>query len=407
MKTKEHIDREAKFGANNYNPLDIIVTKGQGVYVWDIDDKQYIDCLAGYSALNQGHCHPKIVTTMKEQLDKLTLTSRAFRNDQLGSFYKKLCEITKFEKVLPMNTGAEAVETAIKLARKWGYERKGVQKDKAEIIVCENNFHGRTTTIVGFSSDEHSKDGFGPFGSGFVMAEFGNAKSIEAAITKNTVAVLIEPIQGEGGIIIPEDGYLKKLRNICTENNVLLMLDEIQTGLGRTGKMFAYEHEQIRPDVLILGKALSGGVYPVSVVLADDKYMSVFTPSSHGSTYGGNPIAAAVGITALEVLEQERLAENSAILGNYLLQELRKIESSVIKDVRGIGLLVGIELNNHAGGARKYCEELIKHGLLCKESHENVIRLTPPLIITKKQIDTLISTLKKVLLDEYNFMKKS
>lgn len=397
MKTADHIDLEDKYGANNYNPLDVVIKKGQGVFVWDINGNKYLDCLAGYSALNQGHGHPKIINAVKEQLNKLTLTSRAFRNDQLGLFYDRVCRVAGFEKVLPMNTGVEAVETAIKLARKWGYEKKGIEKDNAEIIVCENNFHGRTTTVVGFSSDKKSKHGFGPFAPGFKMVKFGNVEAIRKVIGKNTAAVLIEPIQGEGGIIIPKDGYLRDLRKICTENDILFMLDEIQTGLGRTGKMFAYEHEHIRPDVLIIGKALSGGVYPVSAVLADDKHMSVFTPSSHGSTYGGNPIAAAVGIAALEVLEKEKLAENSACLGNYLLRGLRRIKSSIIKDIRGRGLLIGIELNQRAGGARQYCEKLMKIGLLCKESQKNVIRLTPPLIITKKQADLILKAFKKIL----------
>jgi len=396
MNITDYIHLENKYGANNYSPLDVVIKKGQGVFIWDINGKRYLDCLAGYSALNHGHCHPKIIRTIIKQLGRLTLTSRAFRNDQLGFFNKKVCQITGFKKVLPMNTGAEAVETAIKLARKWGYEKKGIEKNKAEIIVCENNFHGRTTTIVGFSSDSYSRDGFGPFTDSFIKVKFGEAKAVEENITRNTAAVLVEPIQGEGGIIIPEDGYLKRVRKICTENNVLLMLDEIQTGLGRTGKMFAYEHEHIKPDVLIIGKALSGGAYPISAVLADDKYMSVFTPGSHGSTYGGNPIAAAVGVSALEIIEEEKLVENSAYVGGYLLRKLKTINSPIIKNIRGRGLLIGIELHRRAGGARRYCEMLMDIGLLCKESHENVIRLTPPLIITKNEANTILDAFRKV-----------
>lgn len=400
MNTSDYIYLEQKYGVNNYSPLDVIIQKGQGAFVWDSNGRKYLDCLSGYSALNHGHCHPKIVRTMEEQLRKLTLTSRAFRNDQLCFFNEKVCTMTGFEKVLPMNTGAEAVETAIKLARKWGYEKKGIEKDKAEIIVCENNFHGRTTTVVGFSSDDCSRDGFGPYTDSFIRVRFDDAVALEEAITDETAAVLIEPIQGEGGIVIPREGYLKSIRTICTENNVLLMLDEIQTGLGRTGKMFAYEHEHIRPDVLIIGKALSGGVYPISAVLADDTYMSVFTPGSHGSTYGGNPIAAAVGVSALEVLEEEKLVENSASIGDYLLQELKTINNPFIEDIRGRGLLIGIELNQQAGGARKYCEKMMYLGLLCKESHENVIRLTPPLIITKKEAAWISDVVKKVFNNE-------
>jgi len=388
---------EQKYGANNYKPLDVVISKGKGVWVWDTEGNKYMDFLAAYSAVNQGHCHRKIISVAKEQIDMLTLTSRAFRNDKLGLFYEKICTMTGFEKCLPMNSGAEAVETAIKLARKWGYKKKQVENDKAEIIVAEGNFHGRTTTIVGFSSEEQYKDGFGPFTPGFKTVKFGDIEDLKNAINKNTVGILLEPAQGEGGIIFPGSGYLQAVRKLCDENNVLLMLDEIQSGLGRTGKLFCYEHDNIRPDVLILGKALSGGVYPVSAVLADDKYMNVFQPGDHGSTYGGNPVAAAVGLVALEVIEEENLVENSRVLGEYMMNELKKIKSDKIKEIRGQGLWIGVELKHEAGGARKYCEELMKLGLLCKETHEYVIRIAPPLVITKEEIDWALERIREVL----------
>ncbi len=397
MNIQKLINLEDKYGASNYKPLDVVIQKGKGVWVWDVAGNKYMDFLAAYSAVNQGHCHKKIITASKEQMDNLTLTSRAFRNDKLGLFYEKICQMSGFEKFLPMNSGAEAVETAIKLARKWGYQNKDIEKDKAEIIVCNNNFHGRTVTIVGFSTEEQYRDGFGPFTPGFKAVEFGDAEKIEKAITKNTVAVLMEPAQGEGGLIFTKSGALKKIRQICDDNNVLLMLDEIQSGLGRTGKLFAYEHDDIKPDVLIVGKALSGGVYPVSGVLADNQYMEVFKPGDHGSTYGGNPLAAAVGIAALEVIEEENLVENSATLGSYLISELKKIDSNIIKEIRGQGLWVGIELKQEVGGARKYCEELMDLGLLCKETHQHIIRLAPPLVITKEEIDWALERIKKVL----------
>ncbi len=397
MDKQNFVSLEEKFGANNYHPLDVVLTRGKGVWVWDVKGRKYMDFLASYSAVNQGHCHPKIIAAMKKQISRLTLTSRAFRNDKLGLFYKKICEMTGFEKCLPMNTGAEAVETAIKLARKWGYEKKKAAKNHAEIIVCENNFHGRTTAIISFSTEDLYKNNFGPFTQGFKVIDFGDVGALKKAITKNTVAFLVEPIQGEAGIIIPPHGYLKEVRRVCSKNNILLMLDEVQSGFGRTGKLFAFQHEKIKPDVLIVGKALSGGVYPVSAVLADSKFMDVFTPGSHGSTFGGNPAAAAVGLAAMEVIEEENLVENSKFFGEYLLAELKKIKSGIIQEIRGKGLWVGIELKKDVGGARKYCEQLMKLGLLCKETHENVIRLAPPLVITKPEVDLALDKLNKVL----------
>lgn len=397
MNSKDYIKLEDEYGAHNYKPLDVVISRGEGVWVWDTEGNKYMDFLAAYSAVNQGHCHPKIINAAKAQIDMLTLTSRAFRNDKLGLFYEKICTMTGFEKCLPMNSGAEAVETAIKLARKWGYKNKDVENDKAEILVAEGNFHGRTTTIVGFSSEDQYKDGFGPFTPGFKTVKFGDIEDLKNKINKNTVGILLEPAQGEGGIIFPGSGYLKAVRKLCDEENVLFMLDEIQSGLGRTGKLFCYEHDNIRPDVLIVGKALSGGVYPVSAVLANDKYMNVFNPGDHGSTYGGNPVAAAVGLAALEVIEEESLVENSRELGKYMMEELNKIESNKIKEIRGQGLWIGVELKHEAGGARKYCEELMKLGLLCKETHEHVIRIAPPLVITREEIDWALERIRKVL----------
>jgi len=403
MNSKNFIKLEDKYGAHNYKPLDVVISRGEGVWVWDTEGNKYMDFLAAYSAVNQGHCHKKIILAAKEQIEKLTLTSRAFRNDKLGLFYEKICTMTGFEKCLPMNSGAEAVETAIKLARKWGYEKKfkgkahSINSGQAEIIVAGGNFHGRTTTIVGFSSEEQYKDGFGPFTPGFRTVKFGDVEDLKKAINKNTVGILLEPAQGEGGIIFPGNGYLQEVRKVCNEENVLLMLDEIQSGLGRTGKLFCYEHDNIKPDVLIVGKALSGGVYPVSAVLADDKYMDVFSPGDHGSTYGGNPVAAAVGLAALEVIEEENLVDNSRVLGDYMMNELKKIKSDKIKEIRGQGLWIGVELREGAGGARIYCEELMKLGLLCKETHEHVIRIAPPLVITREEIDWALNKIKQVL----------
>ncbi len=392
--SKELIDIDNHYGAHNYHPLPIVISKAQGVWVWDVEGKKYMDMLSAYSALNQGHLHPKIVKTAKEQIEKLTLTSRAFFNDKLPLFLKKVCEFSGFEMALPMNTGAEAVETAIKMVRKWGYYKKGVEKYKAEIIAAENNFHGRTTTIISFSTEEQYKDGFGPFTPGFKIVPYGDSDAIEAAINENTVAILLEPIQGEGGIIIPPEGYLRKVKEIAKKNNVLFVLDEIQTGLGRTGKNFAYEWEGAKPDVIILGKALGGGVYPVSAVLSSREIMEVFNPGDHGSTFGGNPLGAAVGIVSLEVIEEENLAQRANELGNYFMEKLRTIKSPYIKDVRGRGLLIGIELTKPA---REFAEKLKDEGLLCKETHEYVLRFAPPLIITKEELDWAFNVVKKIL----------
>ncbi len=395
--TTEFIELEERFGAHNYHPLDVVIQRAAGVWVWDVDGNRYMDCLASYSAVNQGHCHPRIVAALADQAGRVALTSRAFRNDQLGLFYRELCELTGFARVLPMNTGAEAVETAIKAARKWAYTVKGVPADAAEILVFEHNFHGRTTTIVGFSSEEQYRSGFGPFTPGFRRLPYGDADAVAAALGPNTAAVLVEPIQGEGGIIVPPAGYLARLRELTREHGALLMLDEIQSGLGRTGKLFAYEHEGIRPDVVIVGKALSGGLYPVSAVLADDEVMGVFHPGDHGSTYGGNPVGAAVAREALRVLVEEGMVENSARLGADMIERLRAIDSPHVAEVRGRGLWIGIELTAAAGGARRFCEELQRRGLLCKETHENVIRIAPPLVITRDEVDWALERIEAVL----------
>lgn len=395
--TAELIELEERYGAHNYHPLDVVVARAEGVWVWDVEGNRYMDFLASYSAVNQGHCHPKIVAALVDQARKVTLTSRAFRNDQLGPFYRDLCELSGFARALPMNTGAEAVETAIKAARKWAYTRKGVPDGQAEILVFDQNFHGRTTTIVGFSSEEQYRGGFGPFTPGFRILPYGDAAAVERAIGPNTAAVLVEPIQGEAGIVMPPRGYLARLREITTAQNVLLIVDEIQSGLGRTGKMFAYEHEGIRPDVVIVGKALSGGTYPVSAILADDEVMGVFSPGDHGSTYGGNPLAAAVARAALAALVDEGMVENSARLGALMLDRLRAISSPHVAEVRGVGLWIGVVLRPEAGGARRFCEALKGEGLLCKETHEHVIRIAPPLVITEEQIDWAVARLEKVL----------
>ncbi len=395
--SEDFIALEERFGAHNYHPLDVVVQRAQGIWVWDVEGNKYMDFLAAYSAVNQGHCHPRIVAALVEQLGRVALTSRAFRNDQLGPFCRDLCRLTGFGRVLPMNSGAEAVETAIKAARKWAYTIKGVPDGQAEILVFDQNFHGRTTTIVGFSAEPQYRAGFGPFTPGFKILPFGDVEAVRAAITPNTAAVLVEPIQGEGGIIVPPTGYLQGLRELCTSNRVLLICDEIQSGLGRTGKLFAYQHEGIRPDAVVIGKALSGGVYPVSAFLADDAVMSVFHPGDHGSTYGGNPVAAAVARVALDVLVSEGLVENSARLGAYFLERIRAIASPHIELVRGRGLWIGIVLKKSAGGARRFCEALQREGLLCKETHENVIRIAPPLTITQAEIDWAFARLEKVL----------
>ncbi len=395
MTTKDFIEMEEKYGAHNYHPLDIVIERGEGVWVYDVDGKKYMDCLSAYSAVNQGHCHPRILKAMTEQAQKITLTSRAFRNDKLGSLYKQLCELCGTEMMLPMNSGAEAVETAIKAARKWGYKIKGVEADKAEIIVCKNNFHGRTTTIVGFSTEDQYKDGFGPFAPGFVEVPFDDLERLKKAVNKNTVAFMFEPIQGEGGILMPEENYLKHAQQLCKENNVLFIADEIQTGLGRTGKMFAYEHYVTdKPDMLIIGKALSGGFYPVSALLSSKEILGVFNPGDHGSTFGGNPLACAVAMEAINVIVDESLVEKSAELGDYLIGKLKTIDTNKIKTIRGKGLFIGIELHE---AARPYCEALKQDGLLCKETHENVIRLAPPLVIGKEEIDWAFDKVKKAL----------
>ena len=397
MDAKYYIDLENKLGAHNYQPLDVVLRRGEGIWVWDVEDNKYMDFLSAYSAINQGHSHPKIMQAMMEQLQRLSLTSRAFRNDQLGLFYKEICDLTNTHKVLPMNSGAEAVETVIKAVRKWGYKIKGVPHDQAEIIVCENNFHGRTISIIGFSTDERSRDGFGPFTPGFKIIPFGDAGALENAITPNTVAFLVEPIQGEAGVIIPRQGYLKEVKSICEANNVVAIFDEIQTGLGRTGKLFAEEHDGIEADVTLIGKALSGGFYPISAVLSNTEVLGVFMPGEHGSTFGGNPLACAVARMAIKVLIEEKMIENAASVGSYFLSQLKALKSPHIKEIRGKGLLIGIELFPEAGGGRRFCENLMKSGLLCKETHENVIRFAPPLIITKEDIDWAMEIIEPVL----------
>ena len=393
---RQLIALEGDFGANNYHPLDVVITRGEGIWVWDVEGNRYLDCLAAYSAVNQGHCHPRIVAALQEQAARLTLTSRAFRNDQLGPFYEAVATLTGYPRVLPMNTGAEAVETAIKMARKWAYTVKGVPDNEAEILVFSNNFHGRTTTIVGFSTDEQYQRGFGPFTPGFRALPFGDIDAVREALHPNVAAVLIEPIQGEAGIIIPPDGYLKALEAACREHGALLIVDEIQSGLGRTGRLFAFEHEGIHPDVVILGKALGGGCYPVSAVLAREDTMQVFEPGDHGSTFGGNPLGCAVAREALRVLTDERMVENSATQGERLLDHLRRINSPSLSEVRGRGLWVALELHASAGGARRYCEALQARGLLCKETHEHVIRIAPPLIITSEEVDWAAAAIREV-----------
>ena len=392
--SKEIIEITEEYGAHNYHPLDVVISKAEGVWVWDVEGKKYMDMLSAYSALNQGHCHPKIVGALKEQAEKLSLTSRAFHNDKLGFFLKKLTELCGMEMALPMNTGAEAVETALKMVRKWGYKIKGIPEYKGEIITCANNFHGRTITIISFSTEPQYKDGFGPFTPGFKTIPFGDIEAFRNAITENTIGILLEPIQGEGGIIVPPEGYLSEIRKITKEKGILMILDEIQTGLGRTGKMFAYEYEDAKPDVLILGKALGGGLYPVSAVVSSKEIMSVFKPGDHGSTFGGNPLASAVAIASLDVIVEENLPQRAFELGNYFTNELAKIKSKYIKEIRGKGLLIGIELTEPA---RKFCELLKNEGILAKETHEMVIRFAPPLIITKEEIDWALPKIKKIL----------
>jgi ornithine--oxo-acid transaminase len=393
-RSQELIALEEQFGAHNYHPLDVVIERAEGAWVYDVDGKRYLDCLAAYSAVNQGHCHPRILHVLMQQACKVTLTSRAFRNDQLPLLYEELHRLTGFDMALPMNSGAEAVETAVKAARKWGYKVKGIPEGKAEIIVCANNFHGRTVTIVSFSTDEQYRDGFGPFTPGFKIIPYGDAAALRAAITPNTCAFLVEPIQGEAGIIIPPAGFLSEAATLCRENNVLLMCDEIQSGLGRTGKLFACMHEDVRPDVLIVGKALSGGFYPVSAVLASKKVLGVFHPGDHGSTFGGNPLACAIAREALRVLIDEHLVEKSAELGTYFLGRLKTLRSHDLKEVRGLGLWIGIELHSPA---RPYCEALKEEGILCKETHDRVLRIAPPLTITREEIDWAFERIRRVI----------
>ncbi len=384
------IGLEEELGAHNYHPLDTVLERGEGVWVFDVEGKRYLDCLSAYSALNHGHLHPRIIKALREQSEKLTLTSRAFRNDKLSAFYQKICALSGAEMVLPMNTGAEAVETAIKAARKWGYLKKGISENKAEIIVCENNFHGRTTSIISFSTEEQYRKHFGPFTPGFVTVPYGNAQALEDAITPDTCAFLVEPIQGEAGVVVPPAGYLADVADICSRNNVLLLVDEIQTGLGRTGKLFAYEHEEVRPDAVIVGKALGGGVFPISAVLAKKEVLGVFQPGDHGSTFGGNPLACAVACAALDVLVEEKLIERSAELGGWFFEQLSGLTHESIREIRGKGLMIGIECTVPVRG---FCESLQSRGILCKETHSTVIRLTPPLIIEKEQLSWVLKEL--------------
>lgn len=397
MNASELIRLEEQYGARNYHPLDVVIDRGEGVWVSDVEGNRYLDCLSAYSALNQGHVHPAILAALIEQASKVTLTSRAFRNDQLPLFYKELSEMTGYEMSLPMNSGAEAVETAVKLARKWAYQVKGVPKHQAEIIVAAGNFHGRTTTVISFSTEPSYREFFGPFTPGFTPVPYGDLEAMEQAITPNTAAILIEPIQGEGGVIIPPPGYLRGIRELCDREKVLFIDDEIQTGLGRTGKLFAADHEGVRPDIIVIGKALSGGFYPISAVLADKPVMELFVPGEHGSTFGGNPLAAAVGRAALKVIRDEKLIENSAIQGEYFIEQLSEIPSRHIKEVRGRGLLIGVELKPEAGGARPFCEALKQEGILAKETHTHVIRFAPPLIIDRETINWALPKIRSVL----------
>ena len=397
MNTQDFISMEEKYGAHNYHPLDVVIERAEGVWVYDVEGKKYLDCLSAYSAVNQGHVHPQILQALLDQAKRVTLTSRAFRNDQLPLLYKELSEMTGYEMSLPMNSGAEAVETAVKLARKWAYQAKKVPRHQAEIIVAAGNFHGRTVTIVSFSTEPSYRDDFGPFTPGFVTVKYGDADAVAKAITPNTAAVLLEPIQGEAGVIIPPAGYLKKVAEICGKNNVLFMADEIQTGLARTGKLFAAQHDDVRADVTIIGKALAGGFYPVSAVLADKAILGLFTPGEHGSTFGGNPLAAAVSRAALRVIREEKLAERSQQLGEYFVEQLSEIPSPHVKEVRGRGLLIGVELKPEAKGARRFCEALQKKGILAKETHDNVIRFAPPLVIDKETIDWALPSIREVL----------
>ncbi|OGO37968.1 MAG: ornithine--oxo-acid transaminase [Chloroflexi bacterium RBG_16_57_11] len=398
MRTSDYVELEERYGAHNYYPLDVVIARGEGVWVYDVDGIRYLDCLSAYSALNQGHVHPRILNALIDQAQKVTLTSRAFRNDQLPLLYQELAEMTGFEMALPMNSGAEAVETALKLARKWAYRVKGVPRHQADIITFGNNFHGRTISIISFSSEPKYRDDFGPFTPGFTSVPYGDSAAVERAITPNTAAISVEPIQGEAGVIVPPEGFLRELRQISNRHNVLLIADEIQTGLGRTGKLFACDHENVRPDMMVIGKALSGGFYPVSAVLADRPLMGLFEPGEHGSTFGGNPLGAAVARAALGVLRDENLAENAARLGEYFIDQLAEISSPHVKEVRGKGLLIGVELKPEAGGARRFCEALKERCILVKETHQHVIRFAPPLVIDQETLDWALPRIREVLL---------
>jgi len=395
-RTDDFIRETERYSARNYGPLPVVLERGEGCWVWDVEGRRYLDMLAAYSAVNQGHRHPKIIEALETQAGRLTLTSRAFHNDQMGPFLHELCEATGFERALPMNTGAEAVETAIKAARKWGYRKKGVAENRAEIIVCENNFHGRTTTIVGFSSEAQYRDGFGPFAPGFKTIPHGNLDALEAAITDETVAFLVEPIQGEGGIIVPPDDYLQRAHDICRERGVLLLNDEIQTGLGRTGKLFCGDWDGSRGDILIVGKALGGGVYPVSAILANRDVMDVFHPGDHGSTFGGNPLGAAVGRASLQVILEEELPRRSQELGAWFAEQLRSIDSPHIDHIRGRGLMIGVVIKESSGTARPFCEALMKRGILCNDTHHQTIRISPPLVVTKEILEETLPVFAEV-----------
>jgi ornithine--oxo-acid transaminase len=397
MRTEDYIALEERYNARNYKPLDVVIARAEGAAVWDVEGRRYLDFLSAYSAVNQGHCHPRIVRALVEQAHRVTLTSRAFRNDQLPLLAKELCELFGYEMMLPMNTGVEAVETAIKAARKWAYRVKGVADEQAEIIACTGNFHGRTTTVISFSSEEQYRDGFGPYTPGFKLIAFGDADELERAITPRTAAFLFEPIQGEAGVVVPPPGYLRAVREICTRHRVLMIADEIQTGMGRTGKMLACDHEGVRPDVITLGKALSGGLYPVSAVLASREVLGVFAPGDHGSTFGGNPLACAVAREALRVIVDERLPERAAALGERMMARVRQMRSPHVEQVRGKGLLVGVVLKRQAGGARRFCEALKERGVLAKETHEHVIRLAPPLVISEQDLDWALDRVEEVL----------
>jgi ornithine--oxo-acid transaminase len=397
MQTAQFLEDAERYSAHNYHPLPVVLTRGEGIWVWDVEGRRYLDMLSAYSAVNQGHAHPRIVQALMDQAQRLPLTSRAFHNDRMGPFLKRLCEISGYDKALPMNTGAEAVETAIKAVRKWGYEVKGVPADQAEIIVFEGNFHGRTTTVISFSSDELYKKNFGPLTPGFKILPYGDLDALRAAMSGATVGVLVEPIQGEAGVVLPPEGFLRGAKELCEEHGALLIADEIQTGLGRTGKMFASEWDGVRADMVIVGKALGGGVYPVSAVLASNEVMAVFTPGTHGSTFGGNPLGAAVGLAALDVIVEERLPERAAELGDWYMGELRAIDAPVVEEVRGRGLMIGMVIRKDAGRARPYCEALKDRGILAKETHDQVIRFAPPLVISRDELAETLPVIREVL----------